>query len=137
MTRNLVLVTVILALSGVGSSIGKSSESATNDRLPPADTLKLIRMLGTTEADAFSSEARYLSLERILQHRLLRSSEHAIKLSDSTTGVVKDYQISIVVSADGKHFGIALVPHSGCGPALFSDESALIYQGAVLGCPDH
>jgi hypothetical protein len=133
-TRPLVLVASILMLGGVAISIGRGTQLRSN-QLSSSDALQLMRIIGTVEATSYSSEGRYIPLQGIPEHRSVRKNLINISLNDSYSGTIKNYKVSVVVATDGKHFEAALVPSEGCGPALFSDESSLIYQGQVLGCP--
>jgi hypothetical protein len=49
---------------------------------------------------------------------------------------VKNYKVSVVASADGKHFRVSLKPADNCGASFFVDESWLIYEGSMIGCEE-
>ena len=98
--------------------------------------LRLIRMVGTTEAEFSASEGGYVSLAALLKHRNFRGYASKLELIDSTSAKTGGYILSVIPSADGKRFQVSLVPEQGCGVAYFSSENYLIYQGKGLGCPE-
>ena len=54
--------------------------------------------------------------------------------SDSSSATVRDYQLTVVASPDGQHFQMSLVPKSGCGYSLFTNENWVIYEAKAMGC---
>lgn len=103
--------------------------------LPERDALTLVRAIATMEANILASDGRYGSLDRLLRERYLQNGQYDIVPQDSFSGALKDCKLSVISSADGKHFRISLVSESDCGLALFSDENFKIYRGKLLGCP--
>jgi hypothetical protein len=135
-TRLIAVVAVVALISAVGVTVGSAMEQPKPSELSSSDGLRIMRALDTAEASAFNSEPKYLSLEQLVRQRLIPGDKMGLTLNDSSSGMIKNYKVSVVVTADGKHFAAALVPSDGCGAALFSDESDLIYEGRVLGCSD-
>jgi len=136
MKRELLAVVVVFVLAGVGMGIGRTIQQSAPDPLSASEALRIMRTLGTAEAESFLTEQKYMSVEQLVRHRAFSTRQPAIVLNDASSGTIKNYRLSVVVSSDDKHFTAALVPIEGCGTALFSDEAALIYQGQVLGCSD-
>ena len=75
------------------------------------------------------------SLEDVIDLGQLDRTKPGIVLNDGNSGTVKDYQLSVVTSSDGRHYQISLRPGAGCGVSFFTNESGVIYQGQALGCP--
>ncbi|HEY6331122.1 MAG TPA: hypothetical protein VI756_17470 [Blastocatellia bacterium] len=132
--RCIVLVMAVCTLSVVCFSTSKSPKKQDTNRLTSEGELRLMRTLGTAEADAEGSQGAFLPLDRLLSHRFFQRNRSEFMLMDSTSAEIKDYKLSVVVSADGKHFHAALTPKEGCGTALSTDEHYIIYEGRALGC---
>jgi hypothetical protein len=76
----------------------------------------------------------YVSLDELLQHPSFRPKLNVTK-TDRNYGTVKDYCISVVASADGKHYGTELTPadpHLGF-PATIANTGlqSITYDGAM------
>jgi hypothetical protein len=56
-----------------------------------------------------------------------------INVVDVHTARFKDYSLMVIPSADRQHFQLSLVPKSGCGYSLFTNESFVIYEAKALG----
>ena len=134
MKTKFIVVAVVSVISAVGLTVGKAMQQPKSGELSSSDALRTMRAIDTAEANGFHSESNYLSLDQLVRQRLVSADKLGLVLSDSSSATMKNYKVSVVVSTDGKHFAAALVPNDGCGTALFSDESYLIYEGRVLGC---
>jgi hypothetical protein len=138
--RCIVLVAAVCALSvvclstskGLRTSRGLTKEDASH--LAPEGALRLMRVLGTAEAEAEGLQGSFVPLEQLLSHRSFQGHRSEFAVTDSTSARFKDYKLSVVVTGDGKHFHAALTPNE-CGYALSADDSYVIYEGHALGCP--
>ncbi len=124
---------LVLFLGGLLGIVAAPSRSQKNiDQLLERDAMALMRLIGTSEATAALSPARqFLPLDELLaqQHQLSN-----IHLKDGSTGTVKNYQISVMVSADRRHYAAQLTSESNCDFAVFSNDDAIIYTAAAFGC---
>jgi hypothetical protein len=136
MKVKIVLILSILAsLSVVTIPMVKTHSQATPLQLSSNDALVLLRTLATVEAEMKSAEHNYSSLDRLLEHRAMPKKKAAeISKSDSSSATVRDYQLTVVASPDGQHFQMSLVPKSGCGYSLFTNENWVIYEAKAMGC---
>ena len=136
MKVKIVLILSILAsLSVVTIPMVKSHSQATPLQLSSNDALVLLRTLATDEAEMKSAEHNYSSLDRLLEHRAMPKKKAVeISKSDSSSATVRDYQLTVVASPDGQHFQMSLVPKSGCGYSLFTNENWVIYEAKAMGC---
>jgi hypothetical protein len=105
-------------------------------KLSRAEALSLTRTLGTMEATAQAQVGSFLSLEQLFQPAQFKKLKDQVTLTDSCSGTVKDYKISVVVSADGKHFRVSLKSTEHCNGSFFVDESFIIYEGNAIGCDE-
>ncbi|MGH9430863.1 MAG: hypothetical protein ACRD3T_04915 [Terriglobia bacterium] len=137
MYAKLMLALSILAYAVVGrvAVAGQTTPVNANARASQAEAVGLVRTINTAELDPWFKTHAYVSLEELLQRRFLRGTGNAFVLSDASSGGWKGYVVSVVASADGKHYLLGLAPGSGCGFSVFSNESGVIYTGRALGCP--
>jgi len=121
----------------VGSTlVGFASPQGTGNQLSEDEALGLVRTVVTVELTIFMKDQVYVSLDELLQHPSFRPKVNVTK-TDRNYGTVKDYRISVVASADRKHYSAELTPvdpHLGCPAAFFSNERAIIYKAKALGC---
>jgi hypothetical protein len=110
------------------------------DELSEFEVLGLMRTINTLQAGAFQdTRHQYLSLDELVSQRYRNNHEQwltTVQLLDSSTGTLKNYTVSIVVSSDRQHYVAQLISSSGCALALFSNESGIIYTARGLGCTD-
>jgi len=107
-----------------------------SNQLSSTEALSLVRALSTTEAEKKETEQSFVSLQKLLQHRVMQRRLQEINVLDAHSATIRDYRLSVVPSADGQHFQLSLVPKSGCGYSLFTNESFVIYEAKALGCSD-
>ena len=137
MKQKLILaVAMLAALSVITIPIVKTHSQAMSDQLSSTEALFLVRTLSTTEAEKKEKEQSFVSLQKLLQHRAMQRRALEINVLDMHSARIRDYRLSVVPSADGQHFQLSLVPKSGCGYSLFTNESFVIYEAKALGCPD-
>ena len=135
MKAKIVLTLAILAsLSMITIPMVKSKSQAMPLELSSNDALVLMRSLATFEAEMKSAEHRFSSLDRLIEHRGMRIKSAEFSMSDSSSATIRDYQLSVVISPDGQHFQMSLVPTSGCGYSLFTNEAFVIYEAKAMGC---
>src|SRR5215470_12736782 len=111
------VVVALFVLGGAAMGIGRAMRHSTSDQLSASEALRIMRTLGTAEAESFLTEQKYMSVEQLIRHRFFSARQPEIVLNDTSSGTIKNYRLSVVVSADGKHFTAALVPIEGCGTA--------------------
>jgi hypothetical protein len=136
MKVKIVLAIAILAsLCVITIPMVKTQSKATPLELSSNDALVLLRTLATVEAEMKSADHSFSGLDRLLEHRAMpRKKAAEISKSDSSLATVRDYQLSVVVSPDGQHFQMSLLPKSGCGYSLFTNENWVIYEAKAMGC---
>lgn len=121
----------------VGSTLsGFAFPEGTGNQLSEDEALGLVRNVVTAELTIFMKNQTYVSLDELLDHPSFRPNANVTK-TDRNDGTVKNYRISVVASADGKHYSAELTPanpHPGCPAAFFSNERAIVYKAKALGC---
>jgi hypothetical protein len=136
-------IPALMLLSGllvtIVATVARPHPQEKADELSEFQALAAMRMINTFQAVA-SQEPRhqYLSLDELVSRRPLQNHElwlTTVQLLDSSTGTLKNYTVSIVVSPDRQHY-VAQLIGSGCALALFSNESGIIYTARGLGCSD-
>jgi hypothetical protein len=99
-----------------------------------------MRTINTFQVAPFQGPRRqYDSLDELVAQRHEKSHElvlSTIILKDSSTGTLKNYTVSVAVSADGQHYLTQLIGSSSCPLTLFSNESGIIYTARGLECPN-
>ncbi len=117
------------------SQTAQTGPSTQAEQLTQEDALRLVRSINTAQVQPFVQEKRYLSLEELLSRGGLPRLTALATLTTPVSSAVKDYNLVIFPSTDGKRYHLSLVPKSGCEPAFFSSESGIIFVGKALGCP--
>lgn len=130
-----ILLSAVLTLTGVVGALALSNGQEDTVRLSSREALSLIRTMNSTEHSFKIKSSSFGSLEDVIKYGQLDRTKPEIVLSDGNSGTLKDYQLSVVASSDGRHYQISLRPSSGCGASFFTNESSVIYQGQALGCP--
>ncbi|HLZ49969.1 MAG TPA: hypothetical protein VKP61_04410 [Candidatus Acidoferrum sp.] len=136
-------IPILMLLSGLFGSIvatvARPHPQEKPDELSEPEALGLMRMINTFQvAPVQGPRHQYVSLEELVAQRHEKAHElllSTVLLKDSSTGTLKNYTVSIVVSADGQHYVAQLISSSSCASALFSNESGVIYTARGLGCP--
>ena len=139
-------IPILVLLSGLLVSIvvtvARSHPQEKAEQLSEWEVVGLMRTINTAQAEASSdSDLRhqYLSLDELVARRHYNSSElwlPTLQMVDSSTGTLKNYRVSVVVSPDRQHYVAQLINSSDCGLAVFSNESVLIYTARILDCKD-
>lgn len=130
-----ILLSAVLTLTGVVGALALSNGQEDTVRLSSREALSLIRTMNSTEHSFKMKNSSFGSLEDVIKYGQLDRTKPGIVLSDGNSGTLRDYQLSVVASGDGRHYQISLRPSSGCGISFFTNESGVIYQGQALGCP--
>jgi hypothetical protein len=134
MKMKLVLM-LIAGLAGGGLSVARAVRQEESHQLSPREGLELVRAINTIQAEMKLREQKYAGLGELLKASYFRRSPNGrLTVGNGFAGKLKDYEVSVVVSADGQHYQVSLLPSAGCARALFSNESGLIYEGKGLGC---
>ena len=138
-------IPVLVLLSGllviVVATVARPHPQEKPDELSEWQALADMRMINTFEFVAYAEDERhqYASLDELVSRPHLQNHElwlKTVQLLDSSTGTLKNYHVSVVVSPDRQHYVAQLTGLSGCALALFSNESFIIYTARGLGCPD-
>jgi hypothetical protein len=128
---------VLACILIVGSTlVGFACPQGAGNQLSEEEALGLVRNVVTAELTIFMKNQAYVSLDELLQQPSFRPQANVTK-TDRSHGTVKDYRISVIASADGKHYSTELTPaepHPGCPAAFFSNERAILYKATALGC---
>ncbi|HEV2287713.1 MAG TPA: hypothetical protein VGR81_02035 [Candidatus Acidoferrales bacterium] len=103
--------------------------------------IDVVRMLNTAEAKYKSQHGAYADWSEL--YRFIVNGDASMQPRFSglqiTAGpeVVPGWNLNLIASADrrGYEFALRNVDDKACRFSFFSDESALIYQGDVIGCP--
>jgi hypothetical protein len=103
-------------------------------KLSADEAVALMRMINTAEAEASISSKSYVPLKQLLEARQFKGHQVLSQMTDDVAGLTKDYSLSIIASADGKHYQAKLVPTNGCGVSFFTSDPGIIYQAQALGC---
>jgi hypothetical protein len=136
-------IPILMLLSGLFGSIvatvARPHPQEKADELPPWQAVGAMRTINTFQVAPFQGPRhQYVSLEELVAQRHEQAHElwlSTVLLKDSSTGTLKNYTVSIIVSADGQHYAAQLISSSSCGLAVFSNESGIIYTARGIGCP--
>jgi len=122
-------------------ALSSSLDSATEkEPLSKSQALEIVRALNTAELDILLKTKNYAPLDSVvkgLREKPAGLAEFVDNSSNSSSGKIRDYQVSIITSSDGKHYKLALTPledSPACAVAFFSDESGVIYLGTAIDC---
>ena len=126
------LAVLLLACGGLTLPGARASAQDAPDRLAPRRALGLLRTFNTAQAMMKNGKGHYGSIKDLVAVGYLDPKQFAD--AEESAAKVKDYKLSLVVSADGQHYQVSLRPAAGCGYALFSSDAAVIYEGNGLGC---
>jgi len=144
--RLMLTATFLCVLGGLTFLNSQTKPAEAMDKLTWDQALELVRVINTAEleislgwpaaASAAGTKHAYAPLADLLKHRYFLQPRALVPVQlDSTTGSVKNYKLSVVASADGRHYLVGLVPSQPeCLPALFTNESGVIYRATALGC---
>lgn len=106
--------------------------------------VSLVRFINTAEADYKAKEGTYANWDELANsaYFLVGKSRWAgtegVPIG-SAPEVIPGWNLSLVRSADGAKYQFMLqnVADKECMFSFFSNQSGLIYQGEVIGCPVH
>jgi hypothetical protein len=108
---------------------------------PESSTEQLVnavRLINTEEVSYQHENGRFADREQMLNYLRLKNrlSGTPIDLENR-----KQYELAITMSADGKHYQLALKPafdandkKTWCTRAAFSDDAGVIFLGSALDC---
>ena len=111
--------------------LGSAGAQQSADALSQREAIYLLRRLNTIQIHLLAKEGAYAPLAEIT--RTLNDND--VVMNGADTAAVKDYTLTIVLSADGRSYRAALHPTTQCGEAYFTDNGGVIYLGRALGCP--
>lgn len=134
--KTLILMLVSGLIGSIGAGAARLHPPQKPDELSESEALGLMRTINTSQVVAFSdAKHQYASLDELLD--LIQQNgrqQWPLQLRGGSTGRVKNYAVSIVVSGDGQRYVSEMISSSNCGLALFSNESGVIYTAWGLGC---
>jgi hypothetical protein len=134
MVKKLILTLVVIASLGLVAFL--YAEVTANDesnQLSPDKAVGFLRTVGSAEATYKAKNGKFASLQELIQAQYLLLADGSVK--DDNSGTLKNYNVSIVASADGQHFHASMIDHSACeGSALFVDDTYVIFTGKPIGC---
>lgn len=125
---------LILMVAGTAMLFAGSKNKRGSDEMTREQVLKLVRTLVTAETEIRLSEGHFVSLDKLTEQARWRRALTGITMSDHSSGAFNNYKLFVVASGDGQHFQVSVMPQSGCGLSMFSNEAAVIYEGLALGC---
>jgi hypothetical protein len=94
----------------------------------------VIRSVNTAQATWKSKHGTYTKLQDLGQEEPLAHLKVPLKIRDGDTATIEDYQVRVVVSSDRDRYMTSLTKEDGCGVAMFSNESGVIYRAKAFGC---
>lgn len=105
-------------------------------QLSDSEAVQLADTVNRVEADFFSRNHRYASLESLMKAHLF-TGRTALPVPIGRSGAVKDHTFRMLTSPDRLHYLLSVAPEPpGCGFAVFSDESGAVYTSAFYNCAD-
>ena len=57
-----------------------------------------------------------------------------LNYTSNDTASIENYNLTLLLSYDGKHYSTALTPTQGCGASMFSSDAGVIYNAVAFGC---
>jgi hypothetical protein len=134
--RVLSFLAIVAACLLLGATAPATGAQQATDGLSETEVLGLVRRINTAEANVSLARQPYATLRALSEQKILRTADGSslITLLDDNRGRVKDYSVLLLISADGLHYAVSVVPQTGCSLAAFSNEHGVIYTGQPLGC---
>lgn len=130
----LVVLAILATLSVITMPVFKTNSQALTDKLESKEALSVVRLVATTEGEKKSAGNSFVTLPELMTHPAMRGRHEEFSMVDSHTATFRNYTLTVIPSADGQHFQLSLVPKSGCGYTLFTNETFVIYESKVPGC---
>ncbi len=128
------LASVLFLCTGSLLIAHAGKNQASSDELLAADAVALMRTINTAEAEISITTHLYIPLNQLLETRFFKGRQVLSNLNDDAVGTLKNYTLSVIASADGKHYQVKLVPAKGCGVSFFTSDPGIIYQAQAFGC---
>jgi hypothetical protein len=140
MTLCLLVVAVILL---VAARAHNSQQSPMNRPLTPREkAIQAVRVINSAEYDYRNEHNRFGSWDEVYASGAVTNLEQTWpRMKDlsiaSGSEVIPGFRLTLLVAEDGADYSLSLheMEGHGCGISVFSDQSGLIYQGAVIDCP--
>lgn len=106
--------------------------------------VSLVRFLNNSEADYKAKEGKFADWEELANSAYFQARKgvwaqtEGVAIS-SGPEIIPGWRLGLVSSADGASYQLMLqnAGDKACKFSFFSDQSGLIYQGEVIGCPAH
>jgi hypothetical protein len=119
---------VLGLLIGAAATLPSSARQAD---LTPADGIRIVRSVNTTQAQLSRRGGGYASLRDVVTDGSF-SAAADVQLSGADSATIRSHRLSLTRTADARGYQLSLTPISGCGAAWFSSESGLIFTGRCL-----
>jgi hypothetical protein len=94
----------------------------------------IIRTVNTAQAEWLAGHGSYASLHDLVRDKSWQKGQITLEEVDASSAKLGDYQLTVIVSPDGHRYSASVLRPTGCGVAMFSSESGVIYQATALGC---
>lgn len=142
-TRWFVAVGLVVALVGtIGSRTSQAQTAEPDEALVRA--VDTIRLINTAEMRLRLAGEKYAQLGEL---PLVNACKETAKKFPEQFGTIVDkvnlqnpkeflngFNVSMIVSPDGRSYKISVEEKADCGTAFFSDDRGLIYRGKTIGC---
>ena len=106
--------------------------------------VSLVRFLNNSEADYKAKEGKFADWEELANSAYFQARKGVWAQTEgvaigSGPEIIPGWRLSLVRSADGASYQLMLqsVGDKVCMFSFFSNQSGLIYEGQVIGCPAH
>jgi hypothetical protein len=130
----LVLALGIGLLCAVDAGASQEPGKAASD--PGWETVRILRVVNTVEAQLGRTDGAYRPLGAVLASSMFKEAFPGASASDSATVAVGRRTLILVTSEDQKHYQAMVAPADECGVSTFTNETGLIYSGRALGCDE-
>jgi hypothetical protein len=145
-------LSMVFTVAGSMRSVSAQNQQAPNHnpstgifvsvRRPVVNTTYVMNVINAAESAYRHTHSRFGSWRELYDSGVLwdvqRPEAEWRKVAFATgPETIPGYRLNLVLSAEGSAYSISLqdTDSKGCGSALFSDQSGVVYQGAPLDCP--
>jgi hypothetical protein len=141
-----VLAGVGLAMAQSGDGSRPARQGMAIERVPDSRMLgvSFVRFINTAEADYKAKEGNYADWDELENSAYFIARKGRWAQTEgvpigSGPEVIPGWNLSLVRSADGSKYQLRLqnAGDKECLFSFFSEQTGLIYQGEVIGCPAH
>ena len=130
-SKILLAVAIFVSLGVFAFLDAKTTTSDDSKQVAVDHALGTLRAFGSSEATYQMRNGRFANLKELVDEKYMGADQFAMK--DATSAMLSNYKVSVVPSADGKHFQISMISETVCDGGLFMNDSYLIFKGVPLG----